>query len=49
VNRREHRNSSLSLSLSLSFIWGLVGDFDAGTLCKDFIGKFYRENIQIYI
>jgi len=45
VHRREHLNSSFSFS----FIWGLVGDFDAGTLCKDFVVKFYRENFWIYI
>ena len=45
MHRREHLNSSFSFS----FIRGLGGDFDAGTLCKNFVVKFYHENFQIYI
>lgn len=44
MHRREHLNSSFSFS----FIWGLGGDFDAGTLCKDLVVKFYGENLDLH-
>lgn len=44
----EYRNSSLSRSLSLFFVRGLDGDFDAGTFCKDFVEKFHRKDFHIY-